>query len=712
MNTVTLFQRGIKQTTGGQHTDINAILEHIRVGTWQDLAIAIAAEPDKEKRQELKARVPYFTPSGQFDKRKNDALIAHSGLMAIDFDEVEEINNAAAVLGNDPFTFAVFRSISGRGLCVLVKVEPNKHAETFNALQEYYFKLLRLPLDPSGKDVARARYISFDPDLVHNPQSKVFKVAKQEASKQPAARDLRSLHLGSNFERILSDLDRDITGGYQQWRDIGFAIASEYGQGGEHYFQHISSFGPQYDHDITAKHYRHFCRQTPTGANRIGIGTFYYYAKLAGIDIRPPKSAQRTATMARQALNQGRDAESVKQALAIEGVEADAEALEAVFSAPPSSQPEADPRAPLDIEEVEGWVRMGYPVKRNAITRMYELKGRELETEDFNTMFIAAKKQFPKLSREIFDTLMFSRFTPTYNPLREYFAGLAGQWDGADHIGQLAASITSDTGTAEWRRRIVQKWLLGIVESVLDETPNILCLVLAGKKNTGKTVFFKQLLPRELHNQYFAASQLDKGKDDEILMCQRLIIFDDEYSGKSKQDAKHMKRILSADNFTLREPYGRKNVTLRRLATLCGTCNELEILNDPTGNRRILVIEATGQFDFDGYNNTDKRQLFAQVVALHAAGERSTLSNSDIDALESNTGEKFAEVSIELELVRQFVHQSSFNGDFMTATMIKVRLEKETEQRLNMRRLGMALKQAGHERVFLNRQFGYLVQFR
>jgi len=87
------------------------------------------------------------------------------------------------------------------------------------------------------------------------------------------------------------------------------------------------------------------------------------------------------------------------------------------------------------------------------------------------------------------------------------------------------------------------------------------------------------------------------------------------------------------------------------------------------------------------------------------------LSNADIDALENNTGEKFAEVAIELELVRQFVTASDFAGDFLTATMIKVRLEKETEQRLNMRRLGMALKQAGHERVFRNRQFGYQVQF-
>ena len=710
MNTVTLFQRGIKQTTGGQHTDINAILEHIRVGTWQDIALAIAAEPDKDKRQALKARVPYFTPSGQFDKRKNDALLAHSGLLAIDFDEVDEINNAASVLAGDPYTFAVFRSISGRGLCVLVKIDSSKHAESFAGLQEYYFKLLRLPLDPSGKDVARARYISFDPDLVHNPASKVYKAPKPE--QQPKQRDLRSLHLESNFERILRDLDRDITGGYQQWRDIGFAIASEYGEGGEHYFQHISSFAPSYDHDTTAKHYRHFCRQTPTGANQIRIGTFYYYARQAGVDIRPPRNVERTANMARQAVAQGRDAESVRNALAIEGVEPDAEALEAVFAtSEPGRTAEPDPRAPLDIDEVESWVRVGYAIKRNQITRMYELAGRELETEDFNSMFIAAKKQFPKLSREIFDTLMFSRFTPTYNPLLDYFTGLRGKWDGVDWIGKLASSVTSDTGSEEWRRRMIEKWLLGVVESVIDGTPNILCLVLAGKKNTGKTVFFKQLLPRELHEQYFAASQLDKGKDDEILMCQRLIIFDDEYSGKSKQDAKHMKRILSADNFTLREPYGRKNVTLKRLATLCGTCNELEILNDPTGNRRIIVIEATGQFDFDAYNSTDKKQLFAQVVALHAAGERSTLSNADIDALESNTGEKFAEVAIELELVRQFVTASDFAGDFLTATMIKVRLEKETEQRLNMRRLGMALKQAGHERVFRNRQFGYQVQF-
>jgi L-ascorbate metabolism protein UlaG (beta-lactamase superfamily) len=65
---------------------------------------------------------------------------------------------------------------------------------------------------------------------------------------------------------------------------------------------------------------------------------------------------------------------------------------------------------------------------------------------------------------------------------------------------------------------MLTKWLLGIIEPVYINEPNILMLVLAGKKKgTGKSWFFRNLLPKPLKN-YFAVSQLDQGKDDYILL--------------------------------------------------------------------------------------------------------------------------------------------------------------------------------------------------
>ncbi|MDC6673880.1 virulence-associated E family protein, partial [Leclercia adecarboxylata] len=48
---------------------------------------------------------------------------------------------------------------------------------------------------------------------------------------------------------------------------------------------------------------------------------------------------------------------------------------------------------------------------------------------------------------------------------------------------------------------------------------------------------------------------------------------------------------LSQQTFTFRLPSGQVNVDRARLASLGGTSNELGLLNDPTGNRRIVPIE-------------------------------------------------------------------------------------------------------------------------
>ena len=325
-----------------------------------------------------------------------------------------------------------------------------------------------------------------------------------------------------------------------------------------------------------------------------------------------------------------------------------------------------------------------------------------------NDIYLEAKTMFDKLNRELFDTIICSSRTPDYNPIRTYLDGL--KYDGVDYLTDLAASITSDTGTPEWRKAMVTKWLLGMIETIYEGEPNILLLILAGEKNTGKTQFFKRLMPDTLR-RFFANSQLDKGKDDEVLMTQKLMIFDDEYSGKSKQDSKHMKRMLSSDTFTLREPYGRKNVTLKRIATLCGTCNETEILNDATGNRRIIVIEATGQFNFDLYNSVDKDQLFAQLKEMYLSGHRAGLTSDEIAELERHTANRYGEVSIEAEMILHLFEEPHYatKYDFKMTSVVKDHIETFSKQKISPRKLGLELRRLGYQHVGQNGRYGFLI---
>lgn len=694
---------------------IDEILRDIKNGKWQDICLKIAAEPDKKKRTELKTKVPYFTASGTFNIRNSKGINEHSGLIAIDFDDVDNVDMYINLINKDQYTFASFKSISHRGFCVLVKIDSNKHLESFEGLANYYYSLLKIPIDPACKDLSRPRYISYDPDAFLCHTSKIFKeYPKKEPKKEKYQRTkVDYLHTNDRFDRVLKEIINkkiDITGDYNQWVRIGFAIASKYGDAGLDYFNTISQFSTLFDSNKCDRQYKFCCRNK----QGISISTFYYYAQQNGIKISDDKEDYQ-AKIAHYAKQGGRNKESVKEILTIKGETPNDSIIDAVFESDnfePKSSNDDGGNNKLCIDDVEIWINTNYSIKKNEITRFYENNGEELQSEDLNSIYIAAKKVFDKLSREIFDTIIFSKFTPTYNPIVEYLDNLAKSWDNEDRIEQLCKSITSTTGDFDYRRILLQSWLLGIIESVYTDEPNILQLILAGKQNTGKSVFFKKLLPKDL-KKYFALSQLDKGKDDELLMCQKLLILDDEYSGKSKLDAKLIKRLLSAPSFDLREPYGKRNITLRRIATLAATSNETELLNDPTGNRRNIIFEVTDKFDYDLYNSIDKEQLFAQLTTMHKQGYTSQLTNAMIDLIEENTGHKHAEVSVEAETIIMLFEppENATKWDFMTATQIKNIIESNTVQKLNTKKLGMELKRLGYERHQKKGVgYGYLIQ--
>ena len=47
----------------------------------------------------------------------------------------------------------------------------------------------------------------------------------------------------------------DITAGYSNWLDLGFALSEELGEAGRDYFHRISRFNPDYDHAETDKQF-------------------------------------------------------------------------------------------------------------------------------------------------------------------------------------------------------------------------------------------------------------------------------------------------------------------------------------------------------------------------------------------------------------------------------------------------------------------------
>ena len=94
--------------------------------------------------------------------------------------------------------------------------------------------------------------------------------------------------LKQEVEKVCLELELrniDITNDYEDWRNVGFALAEELGEQGRGYFHRVSRLCPnKYEESECNKAYTYFLKSRYSGT-RIGIGTFFDYAKKAGIDI-------------------------------------------------------------------------------------------------------------------------------------------------------------------------------------------------------------------------------------------------------------------------------------------------------------------------------------------------------------------------------------------------------------------------------------------
>ena len=172
---VTIF-KNIKETEAPFIRGVGEILERIKDGSTKNLVKSIRLSKDKAERNELKKRLPAICFSGVFNKRNDNGLKEHSGLVCLDFDGYEKkktLLQHKEQLSKDQYVFAVFISPSGNGLKVLVQIPaiPVNHINYFNSLQKYFDSSY---FDKMCKNVSRVCYESYDPLLYTNPNSMIW----------------------------------------------------------------------------------------------------------------------------------------------------------------------------------------------------------------------------------------------------------------------------------------------------------------------------------------------------------------------------------------------------------------------------------------------------------------------------------------------------------------------------------------------------------
>lgn len=175
------FYSHAKDNTGTQ-VSIYDVLRNIKNGGWGWAAqvIAIRNVP-KEQQETLKKALPAITFSGYFHPTRSlETCQSYNQIVVGDIDNLDQDRYSAywKALVNDPYIFAMFTSPSGTGIKFLVRVDSTleQHYDAFYCIEEYMQTQYGIALDPSGKDICRLCFVSYDIGLHYNPGSQVMHI--------------------------------------------------------------------------------------------------------------------------------------------------------------------------------------------------------------------------------------------------------------------------------------------------------------------------------------------------------------------------------------------------------------------------------------------------------------------------------------------------------------------------------------------------------
>lgn len=246
---------------------------------------------DPERRRQIKLSLPQATISGVFaPTRSADNLVKHSGLICVDIDrkDNEHIANFDTLIEDvlshiDEVMFAA-HSVSGKGYFVIIPLKyPAQHKAQFEKLVRV-FDEMGINIDRACGDVCRLRCQSYDLHQYVNLNAKPFAGVYHEP--KPIRPQFKYDFRGADEEKVallcreVEHRHIDLTATYDDWMKIGAALSS-LGENGRQWFHICSAQNGNYNHAECDRKFNNLLRST----RRIGIGTFFYACKNAGLEI-------------------------------------------------------------------------------------------------------------------------------------------------------------------------------------------------------------------------------------------------------------------------------------------------------------------------------------------------------------------------------------------------------------------------------------------
>ena len=657
--------------------DIRSLITAIR-------ELDTTAEDYEARAGALKLKLPGITFAADFaHERKLDAVWTHTGLMPIDVDLPEAESLALrGRLQQWPHTVAAWASARNK-LHAVIRIEPrpsDKQEHRWAALavaeaMEEAFGTSGLATDPSAKDVTRILFASHDPTAYLNLDATPLTVPLTPPTKQdnpapaPASRsnvsesDLRDLgpRIGAYLPPKLIAIASATANRHHQIYDATHAAAGM-----------IDADSP--DAGRWADNAQRLIRQAAIASG--------YEDKVGEAEL---------TRLLSQSWEQG-----AQSPLASRRKAATRPGGGPRHAPPPDHDDPPDDANAMYVEHLrtdEHSLRhvlgtLGYEVRLNNRSQVIEWKHNTqdriwMPTDDYRESFILEEiaRSFTSLSpqtnkprplrfgdtswRRSLNAILHKERT---DPFIDWLEALP-KWDTEVRLPmRLHEMLAAENDElSQWAS---QHTLLLAIErayhpgSFGHEVP-----VLLGPQGIGKDTYYRSLFPPDLSADWVSDRLqfgVDPGRQVEAMLGP-VIVVASEMPGLSRSEVEHVKVFIQRQRDDFRLAYRRNAQPLPRRVAIAGTANELNLPNDPSGERRFVPIPVglnvhdedipVWQEHVMRSNARDHEQLWAEALHRYHSRQHSSLPSS----LKLTQRQRSAAYRARDELIENAVFQALIN---------------------------------------------------
>ncbi len=591
---------------------------------------------------------------------------AYTGIIMMDFDDIPEdqVEHIREAVNADPHTLLSYVTLSGRGLRVYVWLEavPRDKAEFLTAWQmanEYYATLTGFAYDGQCKNANRMSVLCHDPKAFFNPDCLPFPIETKTRHEEGVSVDVSNPVRHHTSATKAAEVVRDV----------------------------VERDGKRY----VAGHHHEYIVQCMFLMNRLGVpeDEAVAWAKQEFADSDAPDNNVETITRGIYRNNTAQHGGlllcRLRQSL--------------------NYEPNTDRggRRKASVKQMQAYIGERFQLRRNLFTLMVEYRDGDhwqpIDDRMENSLWCRMEQEGMNPDMGRLHTLLGSDWVPDYNPLREYLDALP-QWDGKDYLRQLADRVLCKDTPAGVFAMYFSRWMVGMVAAALDDkVTNQTIFVLVGPQGIYKSSFMERLLPPDLRPYFAVKGNAQRmTKDDYFTMAENLIINLEEIDSMRPYELNQLKAMVTQTRIDERPAYGRNKVHRPHIASFCGTGNNIQFLNDDTGNRRWLPFEVERIENPFGYT-LPYAQIYAQIKALLADESfHFWFSKEEVEAI-NHRNRRFETPNPARELIVKHyaVPSGTEREEYITSAEIVMRFG--TTVKLNAVQVGRVMRELGFKSV-------------